>query len=294
VTNNSHKSLLPTKLKYKVLSSFLLMSLLPILAGLYVTSLFVRFPFNADPVRLTTVTLVCFFSLLLSFLGYRVMKQSVDPFDEMSHAAHDIAEGKLDVTPPLAGDSTDEIQDLSRSLRIITHNAKELLEKVEKLSLKDKLTGLYNAAYIRERLDEEIQRSIHYQRPCAFAYLQVQNYDAYVAARGEAAAEEGLKSLAEVLSTNIRQFDRAARIGRGEFVIIFPDRNKKKAIEIMERVAQQVTTLSFMPGGEEKMVPSVGVSENPIDGMQADGLYVKALDRMKAAKAAGKPVEAFV
>jgi diguanylate cyclase (GGDEF)-like protein len=270
------------------------MSLLPILAGLYVTSLFVRFPFHADPTTLTTVTMVCFFSLLLSFLGYQVMKQSVDPLDKMSAVAHEIAEGKLDgEAPPLAGDSTDEVRDLSRSLRMITQNAKELLEKVEKLSLRDKLTGLYNSAYIRERLDEEIQRSIHYQRPCAFAYLQVQNYDSFVASRGEAAAEVGLKDLAGVLSANLRQFDRAARIGRGEFVIIFPDRNKKKAIEIMERVAQQVAALPIAPGSAERMVPSVGVSENPIDGMEADGLYIKALDRMKAAKVTGKPVEAF-
>ena len=49
---------------------------------------------------------------------------------------------------------TDELEELSRSLRVISKNAKELLDKVEKLSPRDKLTGLYNVSYIRERLDD--------------------------------------------------------------------------------------------------------------------------------------------
>ncbi len=290
---NTNKSFMPTKLKYRMLVSFCLMSLLPILAGVYVASLFIKFPFEASQANLTTVSLVALFSLLLSLLGFHITKQMMMPIASMTAVAHNIAEGKLEEAPMVDTTGTaDEIQDLTRSLRTISKNAKELLDKVEKLSLKDKLTGLYNTTYIRERLDEEIQRAIHYQRPCSFVYLTIQNIDVFSAARGEAKAEEALKAVAQVFNNQMCEFDRAARVGRGEFVIILPDKNKKKSIEVVEKICQEILALSF--GTEGRLVPCAGISENPIDGIQADGLYIKAQDRMKVAKNEKKPLEAFV
>lgn len=285
--------MLPTKLKYKMLVSFCLMSLLPILAGIYVASLFIKFPFEADQGNLTTVSLVSLFSLFLSFLGYAITKQTMKPITNVTTVAQHIAEGKLD--EPLSIDtseSADEIQELTRSLKTISMNAKELLDKVEKLSLKDKLTGLYNAAYIRERLNEEIQRAIHYQRPCSFIYLTVQNFDALEDTNNEKTVEEALKMVAKVLNNQLREFDRAARIGRGEFAIILPDKNKKKSIEIIEKIGQEIQALVLQ--GRSPLLLCAGISENPIDGVQADGLYMKALDRMKVAKNNKKLLEAFV
>ena len=288
---DTKRSMLPTKLKYQMLVSFCLMSLLPILAGIYVASLFIKFPFEANQGNLTTVSLVTLFSLFLSFLGYTITKQAMSPIAKATAVAHNIAEGKLD--EPSSSDvpgTADEIQDLTRSLRTISRNAKELLEKVEKLSLKDKLTGLYNAAYIRERLDEEIQRAIHYQRPCSFVYLVIQNLEVFEVAQGEAKAEEAIKAVARAFNEELREFDRAARIGRGEFAIILPDKNKKKAIEIVEKIGG-VLTSTLGPG--MSLTPCAGISENPIDGVHADGLYIKAQDRMKAAKSGKKLLEAF-
>jgi diguanylate cyclase (GGDEF)-like protein len=285
--------MLPTKLKYKVLVSFCLMSLLPILAGVYVASLFIKFPFEADQTSLTTVSLVSLFSLLLSFLGFCITKQMTAPITNASSMAQNMAEGKWDepVQVDTSQDTADEIKDLTRSLVTISKNAKELLEKVEKLSLKDKLTGLYNATYIRERLDEEIQRAIHYQRPCSFAYILIQGLEVFETVRGETKAEEVLRAIAKVFSNHMHEFDRAARIGRGEFVIIFPDANKKKSIEIVEKICQEISVSPFQVN--ERLIACAGISENPIDGVQADGLYIKAQDRMRTAKNEKKLLEAF-
>ena len=289
---NPKGSILPTKLKYRMLVGFCLMSILPLLAGAYIASLYIHFPFGTNQANMTVVTLVGLLSLSLSLLGFHVTKQMMMPITDVTAAAQNIAAGKVDEEPQVAADTTDEIQDLTRSLKMISRNAKELLEKVEKLSLRDKLTGLYNASYIRERLNEEIQRAIHYQRPCSFAYLLVTNYDGYISEHGEAAAEEAMKKVADVFNEQLREFDRAARIGGGEFVIIFPDKNKKKSIEIVEKISQKISSLSFQEGAEP-LALCAGISENPIDGVQADGLFLKAQDRMKMAKAGQKMLEAF-
>ena len=284
---------MPTKLRYRLLTSFCLMSLLPTLAGVYIASLFVRFPFEVTSENMITISLVILFSLVLSYFGFLIAKQMVHPIVDVSQAAQHIAEGKLN-EKPVEFKGADELEDLTRSLRTISSNARELLDKVDKLTLKDKLTGLYNASYIRERLSEEIQRAIHYQRPCSFVYFVIDDFDQFTLTYGAVAAETVLKAMANVLNAELSEFDRAARIQKGEFGIIFFDKNKKKAIEFSESILRSIEKSSFAKFGGGELTVSIGLSENPLDGVTAHDLYTKAQDRSKVSAQRGKnKIEAF-
>ncbi len=286
---------MPTKSKPRLLISFCLSSLIPILTGVYIGSLFVKYPFELNPLSLMTISLILLFSMFLSLLGYQINHQLVIPILEASHAAKKIASGELEETPILGG--SDELKDLSQSLRVISENARELLEKVETLSLKDKLTGLYKTTYIQERLGEEIQRSIHYQRPCSFVYFHIESLGVYISQHGEGASEDLLKSVAGILNGHLSKFDRAARINLSDFALIFTDRNKKSAIEKTESIVLEIKEFlakKTLNGKKEFLRVFAGVSENPLDGVIADELYVKAQDRMRLAKEKGThSVEAF-
>ncbi len=284
---------MPTKLRYKFLTAFCLMSLLPTLAGVYIASLFVKFPFEATSGNMSTISLVILSSLALSYFGFLTAKQMVRPIADISQAAQNIAEGKLD-EPSAEFKGTDELEELTRSLRTISSNARELLDKVDKLTLKDNLTGLYNASYIRERLNEEIQRAIHYHRPCSFVYLVLDDFDQFTRVNGAAAAESVLKAMANILNAELSEFDRAARIQKGEFGIIFFDKNKKKTIEFTQSILRSISKSSFAKFGGGELTVSTGLSENPLDGMTAHDLYTKAQDRSKASAQKGRnQIEAF-
>ena len=289
---------MPTKMRYQILVSFCLMSLLPILAGFYIASLFIGFPFTANTQNLFTITSIMFFSLLLSFMGFLITKRIFDPLAGITAAAHNIAEGKLDQNDLVEVKGSDELEDLTKSLKVISKNAREFLDKIEKLSLKDRLTGLHNATYIRERLNEEIHRAIHYQRPCAFAYLTINGFNDYVMKYGLEASEGALKSVAKFLEKHLSEFDRAARINKDDFTIIFPDKNKKSTIQIAENIIKDAVTFSFgvrITGEDPHPTICIGISENPIDGVTADELYMKARDRMRTARQKGpNTIEAFV
>ena len=288
---------MPTKLRYKLLVSFCLMSLLPLLAGVYVLSIFVKFPFEMSANSLWMVTLVMLFSLALSCFGYLITRQIFDPITDIAARAKNIAQGKLDESAQVDAGGSDEIEELSKSLRSISRNARELLDKVEKLSMKDKLTGLYNSTYIRERLDEEIHRAIHYQRPCSFALLNIDGFDRYVLKYGLEASDEALKNIAKILGNHLWPPDRAARITKDEFAIIIPDKNKKKAILLVEAISQEIGAYLFSGKTvleHERLTVCAGVSENPIDGVSADELYIKAQQRLKLSKQKGsQTIEAF-
>ena len=288
---------MPSGLRYKLGVCFCLTSLLPILAGTYIVSQFIQYPFHIKPENLMTISIVAVFSLLLSVLGFSVTRQLVDPITEMTKRAHHIAEGKLEETEGKADKSSDELEDLSNSLHLISRNAKDLLEKVEKLSMRDKLTGLYNATYIRERLSEEIQRAVHYQRPCSFAYFSVDGFVEYASRYGVEGVDELVKSIARLLSRELAEFDRAGRVSAGEFVIIFPDKSKKKTIEIVEKIKSEIVKNCFLAlqndAGAQLSI-AIGISENPLDGVLSSELYLKAANRAKQAQiSGGSLIEAF-
>lgn len=290
-----HPQRMHATLKYELLLAYCLMSLLPILVGVYIASLFIKFPFDVSSTDLRTIGLVTACGLALSLLGLQVIQQLVRPIGEAAFAAQRIARGDLERVPDMKGGSQ-ELEELSKSLRMISLNAKELLEKVDRLSMKDRLTGLHNATYIRERLDEEIQRALHYQRPCSFVYFIIDRFDLHAAERGEEAAEGLLRQVAVELKAALTEFDRAARLNRNEFALILPDKNKKKAIDIAESICRTINdSAALRASGSGKVLRIIaGISENPLDGASADQLFLKAHSRAREAGGSGsKPVEAF-
>ena len=80
---------------------------------------------------------------------------------------------------------------------------------------------------------------------------------------------------------------------KDEFVLIFPDKNKKNAIEIVEKISSEFSVLFPAKTEEDRLSIFAGISENPIDGVQADELYIKARDRMELARTGKKTLEAF-
>ena len=282
---------LPTKLKYRLAVAFCLMSLLPIMAGIYVSSLFIKFPFTTSPKTLLVASLVSVVSICLSFLGYTIMRQLMTPIVDMAEKAQKMASGSMD--DEAVKSDVDELQELSKSLRVISKNARDLIEKVDMLSLKDKLTGLYNMAYMRERLNEEITRAMQGHRCCSFVYMVLDGFEAFEAKYGMQTANDIQMALANILKGELDEVDRAARITQGEFALIFPDKNKKRVMEIVESVGQKTTGLLSSSDREIALTLASGISENPMDGGNADELFVKAQNRMKNACTNQKLYEAF-
>jgi len=265
------------------------MSLLPILVGVYIASFFIKFPFTVNAANLLTISLVTVFSLTLSFLGYLVTRQLVSPIVEVADYARQIARGEPAAPKSVKG--SEEIEELAKSLKTISENARELLGKVEKLSMKDKLTGLYNVTYLHERLNEEIQRAIYFQRPCSFAYFGIGLPDSRGSPLGASASEEVLKVIADVFRKHLGEFDRAARITASEFAVIYPDKNKKKCIQLAEQIRGEILeACGTLDKGRAGFCVSIGISENPIDGVSAEELYKKAELRVGLARARGRNV----
>ena len=164
-----------------------------------------------------------------------------------------------------------------------------LMHRVEKLEIKDALTGLYNASFIRNRLQEEIKRAIAYQRPCAFITIDVDNFKLFHQNFGSIQAERALKRIASLIRDTVSEVDRVGRTGDDEFAIVLPEKNKLRAKEIAEDIRKKIEFIfSEEQDTNKKITVSGGVSENPLDGIDAEELISKAKELVNLAKGQGK------
>ena len=180
----------------------------------------------------------------------------------------------------------DELMSLFAKQIAIAIESDSLIRDVAKLQIRDTLTGLFNESFIRTRLDEEIKRAIRFQRPCAFVILVVDNFKEHLAANGTIASESSLKRIATVLLDGISDIDRAARFKDDQFALILPEKNKRQCLERAEEIRKKIEFIF----SEEKDSPyrlsvTGAVTENPIDGVTASDLIVKAEELLKKAKA---------
>ncbi len=164
-----------------------------------------------------------------------------------------------------------------------------LSHSVEKLEIKDALTGLYNERFIHGRLQEEIKRAIIYQRPCAFIMLNIDDFKAFHREFGALQSEGVIKRVSSLIRESITEVDRAARTGDNEFAVVLPERNKRNAQVIAEDIRKKIEGV-FSPEKDIKrrVTVSAGISENPLDGVDADELFTKARQAVVIAKAQGK------
>ncbi len=164
-----------------------------------------------------------------------------------------------------------------------------LTHRIEKLEIKDGLTGLYNRFFIESRLQEEISRAIAYQRPCAFVVFDIDNFKNYSERYGLNAAEVALKKVAGIMRESITEVDRAGRSDDDEFSLILPEKNKRQAREIAAGICRKIkSAFAVEQDKARELTCSAGVSENPLDGVQVGQLLSKAKELLKKAKVSGK------
>ncbi|MFH1360886.1 MAG: diguanylate cyclase [Candidatus Omnitrophota bacterium] len=181
-----------------------------------------------------------------------------------------------------------ELMDLiSKQISVAIEND-TLAARLERLEIIDQLTGLYNKFYMHERLNEEIQRAIRFQRPCAFVILSIDHFEKYFEAFGHLSAENALMKIGQICKENANEVDKVGRFGDHEFALILPEKNKKRSIELAEDIRKKI---EFFFAEEEdalkKLTCTGAVTENPLDGMTADELITKAQELLEGAKAQG-------
>ncbi len=162
--------------------------------------------------------------------------------------------------------------------------------RLRRMSTFDRLTGLFNRAYVEEYLGHELARAEREQRPFVVAMLDVDHFKLFNDTHGHAAGDAALRQLAETLRGSLRRSDVVARFGGEELLIAMPGTALAAALEKLDevRVGVGLTAIVLPRGGTARMTISMGVAALGADGTALDVLLDAADARLYAAKSAGR------
>ncbi|HYL54803.1 MAG TPA: diguanylate cyclase [Gemmatimonadales bacterium] len=209
----------------------------------------------------------------------------VRPLKRLTTVVEKVAAGDLSVEVPVGGSG--EVGVLSQVFKnLVTRvREKESQGELERLSVTDALTGLYNRRHLMGTLANEVQRSRRLRRTFSVLLADVDHFKQYNDTHGHLAGDAALVTIAEILRRTTRGVDSVARYGGEEFVVMLIEAPLSTALIVAERIRSRVAAEAFDGG---PMTVSIGTAEYPAHGDTPEELIASADAAMYEAKNAGR------
>jgi len=219
--------------------------------------------------------------LLAAIVGLYITR----PLTRLTEAAARVSAGDLSVELPTGGEG--EVGYLTRAFNTVVSRLRERdnQSELEKLSLTDSLTGLYNRRHLMGTLASEVQRSRRLRRAFSVVLADVDHFKQYNDTHGHLAGDGALVKIAEVFRRTTRAVDCVARYGGEEFVVMLLEANLATAALVAERIRARVAAQDLGPGS---LTVSIGLAEYPDGGETPEELIASADAAMYKAKSAGR------
>ncbi len=157
----------------------------------------------------------------------------------------------------LAESETDFLSMFAQQIELAITIA-DLFEKVKEQAVTDGLTGLYNRRYFEEYLKKEVVRAKRINQPFSIIGIDLDFLKRINDKYGHAYGDLAIKSIAQVLMSNARSIDTAARMGGEEFNIILPGVTSDGAMIAAERIRKAIENTELDTIGH--ITASIGVA----------------------------------
>jgi len=162
---------------------------------------------------------------------------------------------------------------------------KQTQEKLNHLAYHDALTDLPNQVLFKDRLKQAIALSRRNDQMQAVLLLNVDRFKTINDSLGYTAGDRLLQSVAQRLTSCVRESDTVARFGGDEFAILLTQIPRAQDAANAARAIKQSLDQAFLFEDQEIFVSSsIGISIYPNDGRDTAGLLKTAgvaLDRAK-------------
>ncbi len=135
-------------------------------------------------------------------------------------------------------------------------------QELEKAASVDFLTGISNRRHFYELGQRELTRLGLDGRTAALIAFDLDGFKPINDTFGHEAGDQVLRQIVTPVLNNIRPTDFFGRVGGDEFLILFADASKSKAVEIAERIRTEIAKISSSYGSDTLGVTATfGVAE---------------------------------
>ena len=157
-------------------------------------------------------------------------------------------------------------------------------ELLRRRIMSDTLTGAASRDFLVQQANLEIGRSDRTGRPLSLLVIDIDHFKSINDRFGHATGDRILVNCSKILSRTLRSTDILARFGGDEFVALLPDTDVAAAVNIADRLQQQVRTASVE---DEHLSVSIGAAELRA-GEEFNSLFDRADRALYRAKRAGR------
>jgi diguanylate cyclase (GGDEF)-like protein len=172
------------------------------------------------------------------------------------------------------------VQALAAQAAVAIRNA-----RLEELSFKDPLTGVYNRRYFTLRIEEEAKRHARFGEPFSLVLMDVDRFKAINDERGHRAGDDVLKEVAQLIVAHSRSFSIVTRYGGDEFAVLLVNTPKAGAIKYAQRLRDVIERHRFTHG---PLTVSLGIAAMPDDVLSWEDLLPAADRALYTAKRLGR------
>lgn len=136
-----------------------------------------------------------------------------------------------------------------------------LYKETHRLAILDPLTGIYNRRHLYELACAEFERCRRYRHPLSAIMMDIDQFKAVNDRHGHAAGDHVLRMLAKTCKDHLRKTDLIGRYGGEEFVVIMPETDEHRALDVAERLRRRIARMLITSADQNIAITvSLGVS----------------------------------
>lgn len=182
-----------------------------------------------------------------------------------------------------------ELKHLAEYFNHLLQMVQEYNAKLEELSVRDPLTGLYNRRKFHEFLRYETIRAERHQQGFSVIMIDLDNFKYINDTFGHPIGDMVLKELTAMLGEGLRRGDVLARMGGDEFAIILPETPGASGLQVANKLHQLLLGREFeLPVGKIRSTASFSMVSYPEDGKTEEDIYTAMDVVLYKAKKFGK------
>jgi diguanylate cyclase (GGDEF)-like protein len=168
---------------------------------------------------------------------------------------------------------------------VAIHNSLQVA-RIEKMSITDEYTGLYNARYLHQLVDRLVEETAREPSQFSVVFVDVDDFKDVVDCHGHLGGSQILKEIGATMASCLSDTDILIKYGGDEYVIVMPGRSKADAREIARGMLAQISGTTYLRSEEcpVTVTASFGVAGFPDDARSKKELLIAADNSMYEVK----------
>jgi diguanylate cyclase (GGDEF)-like protein len=166
----------------------------------------------------------------------------------------------------------------------------QYIARIQKMNITDEYTGLFNARYLHQVLEQLIVQAAKDKTSIAVVFVDIDNFKTVVDSCGHLSGTHLLKEIGETISSCLEKKDILVKYGGDEYVMILPDTYRQATVSRLENVLHSIRSATYLSseGTPVKVTASFGFAIYPEDAGTKKDILIAADNSMYKVKRSSK------